>query len=75
MQFVIVTFSVSRAYPSPNELLSTIASSFGEFTPQFETLTFRQQSMSIPSRFVSIFTLSMVKSSTAVARIAKCPPS
>src|SRR5882672_3690706 len=49
-------------------------SSNGELTVQFETRTFLQASMSIPSRFVSIFTLSIVRLSTPVAKIAKCPP-
>src|SRR5215469_10819375 len=36
-QFVIVTISVARAYPSANELFRQIASSQGEFTEQFDT--------------------------------------
>src|SRR5205807_2711089 len=70
----MVTISVARAYPSANELFKQIPSSHGEFTLQFETRTFRQQSISMPSRFVSIFTLSIVRLSTPVARIPKCPP-
>ncbi len=46
----------------------------GEFTLQLETRTFRQQSMSMPSRLVSIFRLSIVRLSTPVARMPKCPP-
>src|SRR5216684_2115820 len=49
-------------------------SSQGEFTLQFEMRTLRQQSTSIASRLVSIFRLSMVRLSTPVARMAKCPP-
>src|SRR5581483_9762149 len=74
MQFVMVTISVVRAYPSANELFRQIPSSHGEFTPQFEIRTLRQQSTSIPSRLVSIFRLSIVRLSTPVARIPKCPP-
>src|SRR3984957_5123969 len=70
----MVTFSVARAYPSAKELLGQIASSQGEFTEQLETLTLRQQSMSMPSRLVSIFRLSIVKLSTPVASTPKCPP-
>ena len=70
-QFVIVTRSVARAKPSPYELFRQIASSQGELILQLETWTFRQQSMSIPSRLVSIFRLSIVKLSTPVARMAK----
>ena len=51
-----------------------MASSQGELTLVFETCTLRQQSMSMPSRLVSIFRLSMVKLSTPVARMPKCPP-
>ena len=50
-----------------------MASSQGEFTVQFETRTLRQQSMSMPSRLVSIFKLSMVRLSTPVARMANHP--
>ena len=49
-------------------------SSQGEFTLQLETRTLRQQSMSMPSRLVSIFRLSMVRLSTPVARMPKWPP-
>src|SRR5438477_1564035 len=49
-------------------------SSHGELTLQFEMRTLRQQSTSIASRLVSIFRLSMVRLSTPVARMAKCPP-
>src|ERR1019366_3879282 len=49
-------------------------SSQGEFTVQLETRTFLQPSMSMPSRLVSIFRLSIVKLSTPVARMAKWPP-
>ena len=73
-QLVMVTISVGRAKPRPNELFRQMASSQGELTLVFETRTLRQQSMSIPSRLVSIFRLSMVKLSTPVARMAKCPP-
>src|ERR1700758_1727323 len=70
----MVTISVARAYPSANELFRQMPSSHGEFTEQFDTRTFRQQSISIPSRLVSIFRLSIVKLSTPVARIPKWPP-
>ena len=70
----MVTFSVARAYPSANELFGQIPSSHGEFTVQFDTRTLRQQSMSMPSRLVSIFRLSIVKLSTPVARMPKWPP-
>ena len=49
-------------------------SSLGELTVQLETRTFLQQSMSMPSRLVSIFRLSIVKLSTPVARMPKWPP-
>ena len=49
-------------------------SSHGELIVQLLMRTLRQQSMSMPSRSVSIFTLSIVRLSTPVARIAKCPP-
>ena len=49
-------------------------SSQGELTLQLETRTLRQQSMSMPSRLVSIFRLSMVRLSTPVARMPKWPP-
>ncbi len=49
-------------------------SSHGEFTVQFDTRTFLQQSMSMPSRSVSIFRLSMVRLSTPVNSKPKCPP-
>ncbi len=48
-------------------------SSHGELTLQLETRTLRQQSISIPSRSVSIFRLSMVRLSTPVARMPKWP--
>src|SRR5215469_6854290 len=63
-QFVIVTFSVARAVPSANELFGQIASSYGEFTVQLDTRTFRQQSRSMPSRLVSMVRLSTLKLST-----------
>src|SRR6185369_17315596 len=50
-------------------------SSQGEFTVQFETRTLRQQSISIPSRFVSMSRLSMVMLSTPVANTPNQPPS
>ena len=49
-------------------------SSHGELTVQLETRTLRQQSMSMPSRLVSILRLSMVKLSTPVARMPNRPP-
>src|ERR1035438_6393839 len=49
-------------------------SSQGEFTVQLETRTFWQQSISIPSRSVSILRLSMVRLSTPVSSSAKWPP-
>ena len=51
-----------------------MASSNGELTVQFETCTLRQQSMSMPSRLVSICSLSISRLSTPVSSIAKCPP-
>src|SRR6266536_4135701 len=69
----MVRFSVARAYPRANELLGQMAASQGELTLQFETRTLRQQSMSIPSRLVSIFKLSIVRLSTPVARMANQP--
>jgi len=48
-------------------------SSTGELMRQFETTVLRQQSMSIPSRFVSIVTLSTVTLSQPVSSTAKCP--
>jgi hypothetical protein len=71
---VIVTFSVARANPNAKELLGQMPSSKGELTVQFETRTWRQQSRSMPSRLVSTRTLSIVRLSTPVARIAKWPP-
>src|SRR5947208_2048146 len=50
-----------------------MASSQGELTLQFETRTLRQQSISMPSRLVSIFRLSSVRLSTPVARMANQP--
>ena len=73
-QLEMVTFSVARASPSAYELLGTMPSSQGEFTVQLETRTLRQQSMSMPSRLVSIFRLSMVRLSTPVARMPNHPP-
>src|SRR5436190_23245001 len=70
----MVTFSVARAYPSANELLGQMPSSNGELTVQFEMRTFLHASTSMPSRLVSILRLSIVRLSTPVARIAKCPP-
>ena len=49
-------------------------SSQGELTVQLETRTLRQQSMSMPSRLVSILRLSMVRLSTPVARMPNHPP-
>src|ERR1700683_524329 len=74
MQLLMVTISVSHLYPRANELFRQIASSQGELIVQFETRTLRQQSTSMPSRWVSIFRLSAVRFETPVARIAKCPP-
>src|ERR1035441_6708780 len=73
-QFVMLKFSHERLYPSAKLAFGTIASSHGELTVQFDTRTFLQQSMSMPSRSVSIFRLSMVRLSTPVTRIPKCPP-
>src|SRR5207253_10833857 len=53
------------------ELFGQIASSRGELTMQFEMRTFLHESMSMPSRFVSIFTFSIVRLSTPVARDRK----
>ena len=49
-------------------------SSHGELTVQLETRTLRQQSMSMPSRLVSILRLSIVRLSTPVARTPNQPP-
>jgi hypothetical protein len=57
MQLVMVTFSVARAKPKAKVLLRQMPSSLGEFTLQSLTCTLRQQSISIPSRLVSSFTL------------------
>jgi hypothetical protein len=70
----MVTFSVTLASPSAYELLSTIASSLGELTVVLEMRTFLQQSMSIPSRLVSMTRPSIRKLSTAVGRMQKWPP-
>src|SRR5579859_4843380 len=70
----MVTFSVGLAYPSPKELFRQMPSSKGELTVQLETRTFLQQSISNPSLSVSTFILSIVRLSTPVARMAKCPP-
>ena len=51
-----------------------MASSQGELTVQLETRTLRQQSMSMPSRLVSMVRLSRVTLSTPVARKPKWPP-
>src|SRR5215469_328579 len=74
MQSLMVTISVLHVYPSANELFRQMASSQGELMVQFEIRTLRQQSMSMPSRCVSIFRLSMVRLETPVARMPKCPP-
>ena len=50
---------LGRRSPRPNGLLRQMPSSYGEFTEQFVTRTLWQQSMSIPSRLVSIFRPSM----------------
>src|ERR1039457_6153269 len=69
----MVTFSVGRANPRPWLAFRTMASSLGELTLVLEILTLRQESISIPSRLVSILRLSMVRLSTPVTRIPKCP--
>jgi hypothetical protein len=51
-----------------------MASSLGELTLVLEMRTLRQESISMPSRLVSIFRLSMVRLSTPVARMPKWPP-
>src|SRR5205823_344933 len=73
-QLVMVTFSVALANPRPKELFKQMPSSKGEFTEQSDTCTFLQQSISNPSRSVSIFRLSIVRLSTPVASKAKWPP-
>src|ERR1019366_6789900 len=70
----MLKLSHDRLYPSAKLDFGTIASSHGEFTVQFDTRTFLQQSMSMPSRSVSIFRLSMVRLSTPVTSRPKCPP-
>jgi len=65
----MVTFSTARANPRPWLVFRTMASSLGALTLVFEILTLRQASISIPSRLVSILTLSMVRLSTPVTRI------
>src|SRR4051812_14612920 len=67
-------FSQGRNSPSAKDDLGQMPSSNGEFTEQLLTRTFRQQSRSMPSRFVSIFRLSMVQLSTPVARMPNHPP-
>src|ERR1039458_7042701 len=57
-----------------HRLLGQIASSHGELTLQFETLTLRQHMISMPSRSVSIFRLSIVRLSTPVTSTPKWPP-
>src|SRR2546423_1803730 len=73
-QFVMVMFSHGRGSPSAYVLLGQIPSSLGELTVQLDMRTLRQQSMSTPSRLVSIFNPSSVQLSTPVARMPKCPP-
>src|SRR5580692_5436510 len=73
-QSEIVTFSVERNRPSPKERFRQMPSSHGEFTEQFDILTLWQQSMSMPSRLVSILSPSIVRLSTPVARIPNQPP-
>ena len=68
---MIVIFSLTRAAPSAWVPLKTIASSFGEFTLEFEMRTLRQESTSRPSRLVSTITLSIVRLSTPVASMPK----
>ena len=70
----MVRFSVARAYPRAKELFGQIASSHGEFTVQLDTCPLRQQSRSMPSRFVSIVNPSRRKLSTPVASTPKWPP-
>src|SRR4051812_26596903 len=48
-QLVMVRFLVGRAYPSAKLDFGHIPSSHGELTVQFETRTFWQQSISMPS--------------------------
>ena len=70
----MVTFSVGLANPSAKLDLGQMPSSHGELTVQLETRTLRQQSMSMPSRSVSILRLSMVRLSTPVSSMPKWPP-
>src|ERR1051326_3543102 len=73
-QLTMVRFSVMTLLPNAKLLLGQSPSSYGELIRQFETVVLRQQSISIPSRSVSIVTLSTVRPSQPVARIAKWPP-
>ena len=73
-QFTMVRFSVMTFRPRAKLLLGHKPSSPGELIRQLETIVLRQQSMSMPSRWVSIVTLSTVKLSQPVARMAKWPP-
>src|SRR5690348_10045779 len=70
----MVTFSVGRAYPRAKELFRHMPSSNGELTVQSDIRTFWQQSISMPSRLVSILTLSIVMLSVPVAKIPNHPP-
>jgi len=70
-QLTIVKFSVITFRPRAKLLLGHNASSLGELIRQLEIVVLRQQSMSMPSRFVSIVTLSTVIPSQPVARMAK----
>src|SRR3569833_1304632 len=67
-------FSLARALASAKNHLGQIPSSQGELTVQLLTRTFRQQSISNPSRLVSTSTLSIVRLSTPVASSANHPP-
>ena len=73
-QFTMVRFSVITFRPSAKVLLGQMPSSPGELMRQLETITLRQQSMSMPSRLVSIVTLSTVMLSQPVTSIANQPP-
>ena len=66
--------AIEGLVPSANELFGQRPSSLGELIRQLETTVLWQQSMSMPSRSVSIVTLSTVRFSQPVTSTAKWPP-
>ena len=71
MQLVMRMCSQSTGRFRAYELFSTMASSVGVFTFVLLTVKYLQQSMSMPSRLVSMVTLSMVPISQPVTMMAK----